>query len=52
MNPEVLWRYAPSLIGGFGVTILCWSLGSALGLVIGFAIALLRRAPIAPLRWA
>jgi len=40
MNWDVLLRYAPSLIGGFGVTILCWSAGCALGLLIGFAIAL------------
>jgi polar amino acid transport system permease protein len=51
MNPEVLWRYAPSLISGFGVTILCWGAGGALGLLIGFAIALAGEAPVPPLRW-
>jgi polar amino acid transport system permease protein len=51
MSFEVLWRYAPALIGGFGVTILCWSLGSALGLALGFAITLLNRLAFAPLRW-
>ena len=51
MNPDVLWRYAPSLMSGFGVTVLCWSIGGALGIVLGFAIALALRAPIAPLRW-
>ena len=35
MNPDLLWRYAPSLISGFGVTILCWGLGGALGLLLG-----------------
>jgi len=49
MNPDVLWRYAPSLISGFGVTILCWAAGSTLGLALGFAIALLRRLQIPPL---
>jgi polar amino acid transport system permease protein len=40
MNWDVLLHYAPSLIGGFGVTVMCWSAGCALGLLIGFAIAL------------
>ena len=52
MNPDVLWRYLPSLVSGFGVTIFCWSAGGALGLMLGFAIALARRAPLPPLRWA
>jgi len=52
MNPDLLWRYAPSLISGFGVTILCWGLGGALGLLIGFAITLMNRLRIPPLSWA
>src|ERR1700690_1853979 len=52
MNPDVLWRYAPSLINGFGVTILCWGLGGALGLLLGFAITLMNRLAIPPLSWA
>ena len=52
MNPDVLWRYLPSLISGFGVTIGCWSAGGALGMMLGFAIALLNRLPFPPLRWA
>jgi polar amino acid transport system permease protein len=52
MNPDVLWRYLPSLISGFGVTIFCWSTGGALGIILGFAIALLNRAPFRPLQWA
>jgi polar amino acid transport system permease protein len=52
MSLTILWRYAPALLSGFGVTILCWSLGSAIGLVAGFAIALLYRLPLPPLRWA
>jgi polar amino acid transport system permease protein len=51
MNFDVLWRYLPSLISGFGVTIFCWSAGGALGMILGFAIALLTRLPIAPLQW-
>lgn len=52
MSLAVLWRYLPSLAFGFGVTIFCWAVGSALGMALGFAIALLRRAPFPPLRWA
>ena len=51
MNADILWRYLPSLISGFGVTIFCWSVGGALGMVLGFAIALARRFPFPPLRW-
>jgi polar amino acid transport system permease protein len=52
MSIEILWRYAPSLLSGFGVTILCWAAGSMIGLVAGLAIALLYRLRFAPLRWA
>jgi polar amino acid transport system permease protein len=52
MNPDVLWRYLPALAGGFGVTVLCWSAGGALGMALGFAIALANRLPFPPLRWA
>jgi polar amino acid transport system permease protein len=51
MSFAILWRYAPALLSGFGVTILCWGAGSAIGLVAGFAIALAYRLPFAPLRW-
>jgi polar amino acid transport system permease protein len=52
MNPDVLWPYLPSLASGFGVTVLCWSAGGALGMTVGFAIALANRLPFPPLRWA
>jgi polar amino acid transport system permease protein len=51
MNFDVLWRYAPSLVGGFGVTVLCWGLGAALGLVIGLFAALCYEVRFPPLRW-
>jgi polar amino acid transport system permease protein len=49
MSLDQFWHYAPSLLSGFGVTILCWAVGSTLGLILGFAIALLRRLEIPPL---
>ena len=51
MNFDVLWRYAPSLVSGFGVTVLCWGLGAALGLVAGLFVALCYEVRIPPLRW-
>ena len=51
MSLDLVWHYAPSLLSGFGVTILCWAAGGTLGLVLGFAITLLRRLQIAPLNW-
>jgi polar amino acid transport system permease protein len=51
MNLDLFWRYAPSLLGGFGVTILCWAAGGALGLVLGFSITLLSRLRIPPVNW-
>jgi polar amino acid transport system permease protein len=48
MSMSLFWHYAPSLISGFGVTVLCWAAGGALGLMLGFAIALIRRLKIAP----
>lgn len=51
MSLEVLGAYLPSLLSGFGVTILCWGAGSLLGIGIGFAIALLVQLPLLPLRW-
>ncbi len=40
MDWDVLLRYAPSLLAGFGVTIMCWASGCRIGLAIGFAVAL------------
>ena len=40
MNWDVLLHYAPALAGGFAVTIFCWAAGSALGLALGFVVAL------------
>jgi polar amino acid transport system permease protein len=51
MNLELVRHYLPSLMSGFGVTILCWGAGGALGLILGFAITLMRRLRVAPLNW-
>ena len=51
MSLDLVWHYAPSLLSGFGVTILCWAAGSALGLALGFVITLLSRLQIPPLNW-
>jgi len=45
LNWDILIRYAPALVGGFGVTIFCWLMGSAVGLAIGFAVALAAAVP-------
>jgi polar amino acid transport system permease protein len=44
-------RYGPSLLSGFGVTVLCWAAGCVIGIGIGFILALLQRPHIRPLTW-
>ena len=41
MDWSIIAKYGPSLLSGFGVTILCWIIGSAGGMALGFAIACL-----------
>jgi polar amino acid transport system permease protein len=41
MEYDLFVKYGPSLLSGFGVTILCWLIGSAGGMALGFAIACL-----------
>ncbi|ALG72712.1 amino acid ABC transporter [Azospirillum thiophilum] len=51
LDLSLLVQYGPALLRGFGVTILCWGAGCAIGIVLGFALMLLRQLPFKPLRW-
>jgi polar amino acid transport system permease protein len=48
---ELFLRYGPALLSGFGVTILCWAVGTGLAIVLGFALALAQRAGYRQIRW-
>lgn len=48
---EIIQRYGPDLLTGFGYTILSWALGTLLGLVLGFMIEIARRFGPAFLRY-
>ena len=51
MDLEVLWRYLPSLVFGFGVTIFCWS-SAARSAWRWASRSRARRLRLPPLRWA
>jgi polar amino acid transport system permease protein len=51
MTFSLFLQYGPSLLSGFGITVLCWAAGAVLGMVLGFVVALLRRIDLPPLRW-
>ncbi|MGA1860024.1 amino acid ABC transporter permease [Azospirillum sp. 11R-A] len=51
LDLSLLVQYGPALLRGFGVTILCWGAGCLIGMVLGFALMLLRQLPVKPLRW-
>lgn len=51
MDYELFLRYGPALLRGFGVTLLCWVVGSLGGLALGFALAVLYRWSGRWLRW-
>ena len=51
MEWSLYLHYGPALAGGFALTLLCWLGGAALGIALGFAVALLRQLPVPPLRW-
>lgn len=39
---DLLQTYGPALLRGFGVTVLCWALGTVFGMALGLLIALMR----------
>lgn len=39
---DLLHQYGPALLRGFGYTVICWILGTVLGMALGLMIALLR----------
>ena len=43
MDFAIFEQYGPSLLRGFGVTILCWLLGTVFGMALGLVIALIQR---------
>jgi polar amino acid transport system permease protein len=51
MEFDLYLRYGPALLQGFGVTIICWIVGSFGGIVLGFAIACIYQWANRPLRW-
>lgn len=51
MEWSILQQYGPMLLRGFGLTILCWLLGTVLGMVLGLVIALVQRYAPRPVGW-
>jgi len=51
MDLGILLQYWPILLNGFGLTILCWVLGTVFGMALGLVIALALRYGPRPLRW-
>lgn len=51
MDPSIFLTYGPMLLRGFGMTVLCWLVGTVLGMALGLLIALLQRYGGAALRW-
>ena len=39
---DLVQQYGPALLRGFGYTVLCWALGTVLGMALGLVIALVR----------
>lgn len=51
MEWGLLHQYGPTLLRGFGLTILCWALGTILGMALGLVIALAQRYGPRPFGW-
>ncbi|MEW9526846.1 amino acid ABC transporter permease [Agrobacterium radiobacter] len=43
MDINLFIKYGPALLSGFGMTILCWGIGTICGAVAGFMIAIIQR---------
>ncbi len=51
MDWNIFQQYGPMLLRGFGLTILCWLLGTILGMALGLVIALIQRYAPRPVGW-
>lgn len=51
MDLGILLQYWPILLNGFGLTILCWVLGTIFSMVLGLVISLAQRYGPRPLGW-
>ncbi|MFG6080195.1 amino acid ABC transporter permease [Paracoccus litorisediminis] len=51
MDFSIFQQYGPALLKGFANTILCWALGTVLGMALGLVIALIQRYAPRPVRW-
>ncbi len=51
MDLSILLQYWPILLSGFGLTILCWLLGTVFSMALGLVISLMQRYGPRPLRW-
>lgn len=48
---DLVTQYGPALLRGFGITVICWILGTILGMALGLVIALIQRYAPRPVRW-
>ncbi|HRO16062.1 MAG TPA: amino acid ABC transporter permease [Paracoccus sp. (in: a-proteobacteria)] len=51
MDLSIFGTYGPMLLRGFGMTVMCWALGTVFGMALGLAIALAQRYGGRALRW-
>jgi polar amino acid transport system permease protein len=51
MDWSIFQQYGPMLLRGFGLTILCWLLGTLFGMALGLIIALIQRYAPRPVGW-
>lgn len=48
---DLIEQYGPALLRGFGITVICWILGTIFGMALGLVIALIQRYAPRPVRW-